>query len=103
MNGLDSLISKVNLFAKTAEKKTQDVIEISQLKWKIVKIKSKIERKYEKLGSLTYLNYKNGDEENVDVFNSKVAEICDEIEELFFTLRKLEQEYAEIKEKPTCL
>ncbi len=103
MKSLDSFISKVGVFAKTAEKKTQDVIEISQLKWKIVKIKSKIERKYEKLGSFTYLNYKNGDEENVDVFNSKVAEICDEIEELFSTLRKIEQEYAEIKEKPTHL
>lgn len=103
MKSLDLLISKVNLFTKTAEKKTQDIIEISQLKWKISKIKSKIERKYEKLGSLTYLNYKNGDEENVDVFNSKVTEICDEIEELFSTLRKLEQEYTEIKEKPTNL
>ena len=99
MKSLDSLISKANLFAKTAEKKTQDIIEISQLKWKIAKVKSKVERKYEKLGLLTYLNYKNGDEDNTDIFNAKAAEICDEIEELFCDLRKIEQEYAEIKEK----
>lgn len=103
MKNLDSFFSKVSVFAKSAEKKTQDVIEISQLKWKIVKIKSKIERKYEKLGSLTYLNYKNGDDENVSVFNSKVEKICEEIEELFSALKKTEQEYAEIKEKPTNL
>ncbi len=103
MKSLDSLISKVNFFAKTAEKKTQDIIEISQLKWKIAKVKSKIERKYEKLGSLTYLNYKNGDEDNTDAFNTKVAEICDEIEELFCDLRKIEQEYAEIKEESAHL
>ena len=70
---------------------------------RIAKIKSKIERKYEKLGSLTYLNYKNGDDENASAFNSKVEKICGEIEELFSILRKTEQEYSEIKEKPTYL
>lgn len=103
MKNLDSFFSKLSVFAKSAEKKTQDVIEISQLKWKIVKLKSKIERKYEKLGSLTYLNYKSDGDENNSVFNSRVKQICEEIEELFLTLRKTEEEYAEIKEKPTYL
>lgn len=103
MKNFDSFISKVSDFAKSAEKKTQDVIEISQLKWKIVKLKSRIERKYEKLGSLTYFNYKNGDNEGASVFDSRVEQICGEIDELFSTLRETEQEYAEIKEKPTCL
>lgn len=103
MKNLDSFISKVGVFAKSAEKKTQDIIETSQLKWRIAKIKSKIERKYEKLGSLTYLNYKNGDDENASAFNLKVEKICGEIEELFSILRKTEQEYSEIKEKPTYL
>ena len=103
MKNLDSFFDKINAFAKSAEKKAQEAIEISQLKWKIVKLKSKIEHKYEKLGSLTYLNYKSDIKEDGNVFDSKVKQICDEIEELFLELRKIEEEYAEMKEKPTYL
>ncbi len=103
MKNLDSFFDRINAFAKSAEKKAQEAIEISQLKWKIVKLKSRIERKYEKLGSLTYLNYKSDIKEDSNVFDSKVKQICDEIEELFLELRKIEEEYAEMKEKPTYL
>ncbi len=103
MKNLDSFFDKISVFAKSAEKKAQDAIEISQLKWKIVKLKSKIERKYEKLGSLTYLNYKSDVKEDSSVFDSRVKQICDEIEKLFLKLRKIEEEYAEMKEKPTYL
>ena len=48
-SGFDSLIFRLGSFAKSAEKKTQELIEISQLKWKMAKLKSKIERKYTKI------------------------------------------------------
>lgn len=103
MKNLDSFFDKISVFAKSAEKKTQDVIEMSRLKWKIVKLKSKIERKYEKLGLLTYLNYKNDVKEDSSASDSKVKQVCDGIEKLFLKLRKIEEEYAEMKEKPTYL
>ena len=101
-SGFDSLIFRLGSFAKSAEKKTQELIEISQLKWKMAKLKSKIERKYTKIGSITYTNQKNMNLDCCELFKSKIKAICQEIDDLFLQLKCAECEYDEIKKKSLC-
>ena len=102
MSVFDSLFSKLGSFAKSAEKKTQDLVEISQLKWKMSKLKSKIERKYTKIGSLTYFHQKNVHSDGCELFRSKIKTICEEIDDLFLQLQYTECEYDEIKKNSCC-
>ena len=101
-SGFDSLIFRLGSFAKSAEKKTQELIEISQLKWKMAKLKSKIERKYTKIGSMTYSHQKNIKLDCCELFKSKINAICQEIDDLFLQLKCAECEYDEIKKKSLC-
>ncbi len=101
-SGFDSLIFRLGSFAKSAEKKTQQLIEISQLKWKMAKLKSKIERKYTKIGSITYSHQKNMKMDCCELFKSKINAICQEIDDLFLQLKCAECEYDEIKKKSLC-
>ena len=101
-SGFDSLISGLGLLAKSAEKKAQELIELSQLKWTIARLKSKIERKYAKIGSITYSHQKNLNSDCCELFESKIKSICQELDDLFSQLKCAECEYDEIKKKSIC-
>lgn len=93
------IIKKTCGFAKSVLRKTQEIFEISQLKFKMIQIKNRIERKYVKIGYFAYVRQKkeglSGLKEEIE--QKKFINVFKELDKLYFELNKLEDEYAEIK------
>lgn len=86
-------------FARAVVRKTQEIFEISQLKFKMIQVKNRIERKYVRIGFFVYNKQKNDGFEILkeELEGEKFKNVCDEIDELYDRLKKLESEYNEIK------
>lgn len=93
------IMRKTCNFAKTVVKKTQEIFEISQLKFKIMQVKNKIERKYVKIGYFVYNKQKTDGFKVLkeEIENEKFKNVCKELDQLYAKLRKLELECDEIK------
>lgn len=96
---------KTCCFAKTFFKKTQELIEVSQINIKIMQLKNKLERKLVKIGHSVYKKQKDEGLEGLkkclekDIF----IEFCKEIDSIYDEIEKLEEELSEIKKDSICI
>ena len=105
MENSKKICRKTTCFAKSFFKKTQELIEISQINLKIMQLKNKLERKMVKLGNSIYKKQK---EDGVDGLNECLngdvfSCYCKEIDEIYEEIEKLEEELKEIKKDSICV
>ena len=93
---MDKLFSDLKNTAKTAAKKSGDLLEISKLKLAVMETRSRIDDAFQKLGKLVYDSAKNSDVE----FDAE--SVISEIDELFNTLDEKQEQYAALKNEKKC-
>ena len=104
MNESNDMIKKTCGFAKNLLKKTQEMLEISHINFKILQLKGRIERKYVKIGYFIYNNQKSIGLERLtyESQTDRLKNICCEIDELYDSIKKLKKELNEIKKYDYC-
>lgn len=93
----DHLMNKARDLAGMAGKKTEEVLEVSKLKYSCVQLNNEIQHSYEKLGAFTYKFQKTGEE------NPELVEMCvKEIDGLLEKLRELTERIDEAQNRSRC-
>lgn len=93
----DHLVNKAKGLADMAGRKTEEMLEISKLKYNCVQLNNEIQRSYEKLGAFAYKFHKTGEE------NPELVEMCvNEIDTLLEKLRELTERIDEAQNKVRC-
>ena len=95
MENSTSFKKKTCCLAKMLVNKTKKVVEISQLKFKMGQVRSKIERKFACIGSKMYRNHKEANELNSNVDEFK--DVCEEIDKLYVELNEIQRELESIR------
>lgn len=95
--GIDRLLEKVTMTAKSAIKKSGEAVSATKLRVSINSDKTKIREIKEKLGELMYNAY-NGEEAD----GGEVEELCRKIDELKEEIEGKEGEIAELKNRKRC-
>lgn len=94
---IDDVFDKAKEAVNIAAKKTEEVVNISKLKYELVKVNNEIRSYYEKLGNSIYKMKKEG-YQNDDLVNS----LCEEIDELLFKASALNHEIADLQNVVIC-
>ena len=104
MSENNDMVKKTCGIAKNLLKKTQEVLEMSHINLKILKLKNRIERKYVKIGYFVYNKQKNFGFEKMkyELETDDLKNICGEIERLYKNIEKLKKELSEIKKCNYC-
>ncbi|MDD2956282.1 MAG: zinc-ribbon domain-containing protein [Oscillospiraceae bacterium] len=93
----DHLVNKAKGLADMAGKKTEEMLEISRLKYSCVQLNNEIQHSYEKLGAFTYKFQKTGEE------NPELVEMCvKEIDGLLEKLKELTARIDEAQHRSRC-
>ena len=96
-NDFNAIFSTVKGWANAAGKKTEEVMETSKIKLKMVSISSELSKAYEELGELVYQAAKKN-----DTVGSEMDEIMDKIDSLLQQMRELENKVGDIKKVRIC-
>ena len=99
------MAKKTCCFAKTFLKKTQELIEISQVNFKIMQMKNKLERKLVKIGHAVYKKQKDeGIESLKNCLDKEIfRNYCEEIDGIYEEIDDLEEELRELKKEGICV
>jgi len=91
----DEIMWKARSAADAASQKTNEMVELSKLKYNIKQIQWDIEKAYSKLGAFVYEAKKRGDEDFADLINLAHGEIdllgekLEELEKQLLTCKKV--------------
>ncbi len=91
-NIINDLYSEVKAMTKEVEKKAEETIEISKLNMERIKIRSRIQQNYQRLGEIIYGSYKN--EEDV---SDIVAALYEQLDEDFERVEGIYNEICSVK------
>lgn len=94
---MEKILSDLKSTAKTAMKKSGELLEIGKLKLAIADVNQEIEKAYRELGYALYNAEKSGSEDA-----ETLQAIIDDIDELHEKLNNLESEQAELKKEKKC-
>lgn len=99
MSKSKSFFKKTRSFTNRAVRKTQNLLEISKLNFRISSLKSKIERKCSIIGALI-VSQKKGSLKKLSESecNEKIDKLCGDVEKLKCKIRKSKAEIKEIKQ-----
>lgn len=95
---LDNISKKVEDAAKTAAKKSGEIVEVTKLNRSISVDEEKISKLYAEIGKVFYLNYKNGDDSTGD----DLTELCDQISGLNKEIENFKDKILELKKIRVC-
>ncbi|MCT8976121.1 hypothetical protein N4T77_05865 [Clostridium sp. CX1] len=86
--------------AEAAAKKSQNLVEYSELSLSMASCKKKIDEIYLKIGERIYRDFREGD---LNISNIKeILEYCTEINDLDRELKKLKRKMLKLKNKKEC-
>lgn len=97
---IDDIFDKAKSAVNVAAKKTEEVVEVSRLKFESAKLNNELAGVYEKLGHAVY-EAKKGNYENNDLVES----LCEDIDTLLADLDRINNDIADKKNQvicPTC-
>ncbi len=98
MDFWDQTVSATKKFISVAEKKTQEIVNVQKLNYKLSSIQNNINQKYCELGKSVYAALKDGQALETDSF----AEPMGEIDALKKELKAVKKELDETKGKINC-
>lgn len=94
---MEKILADLKNTAKSAVKKSSELLEIGKLKLSLVDIRSEIEKAYTALGKALYDAEKSGSED-AEALQAMIYDI----DELFEKLAKAEEQCAELKKVKKC-
>lgn len=97
---IDDIFDKAKSAVNVAAKKTEEVVEVSRLKFESAKLNNELAGVYEKLGHAVY-EAKKGNYKNDDLVES----LCEDIDTLLADLDRINNDIADKKNQvicPTC-
>jgi RNA polymerase subunit RPABC4/transcription elongation factor Spt4 len=97
MSFFDNLGKKIGETAQAAQKKTNEMVEISKLNKAISTEEDKIQKMYNELGKRIYQTFSSGEE-----VNPEIAEGCEQIKIYEENIKDLKKKIQEIKNVRTC-
>lgn len=97
MDSLSKIAKSVGDGAKTAVKKSEDMVEIAKLNKSITNEEDRIKSIYNEIGKIIYLKY-----ENNEAIEDELIELCNKIDEYQDNISSLKQKIAEVKNVRIC-
>jgi predicted RNA-binding Zn-ribbon protein involved in translation (DUF1610 family) len=97
MDSLSKIAKSVGDGAKTAVKKSEDMVEIAKLNKSITNEEDRIKLTYNEIGKKVYLKY-----ENNEIIEDELIEFCHKIDEFQNNILSIKQKIAEIKNVKVC-
>lgn len=97
MDSLSKLAKSVGDGAKTAVKKSEDMVEIAKLNRNIATEEDRIKLAYIEIGKLVFLKFEKGEE-----MDSELSSICNKIIEVQNNIIAIRQKIGEIKNEKIC-
>jgi len=94
---LDSLKNKIYETAKTAAKKSNEIVETTKIKFAISDAEAKIAQTMKEMGEMIYDAYKNGEEPE-----DEYLEKCSAIDDVFENINDLKERLCEVKDIKVC-
>ncbi|WHH59108.1 zinc ribbon domain-containing protein [Petroclostridium sp. X23] len=89
--------SKVTETAKSAIKKSNEIVEVTKLNISIGDAQTRIDVLMKEVGQIIYDAYKDG-----DVFSDELTNRCEEIEQTIEKVSQIKEKIAEIKKMKLC-
>lgn len=97
MSNLDNVINKTKQLMNMASKKTSDIFEFSKLKMDKANKSAELQKNYELLGKMFYLECKSNENDT-----DNMQEIIDKIESLESEIKKINNNIFAMKNIKTC-
>jgi len=97
MSGFDAFTRKVAETARSAAKKSGDLVEVTKLTMSINTEEGKIEKLYTEMGKIIYEEYKKG-----NFSSNSIKEICTKIEEHENIIKDMKKKINELKKIKNC-
>ncbi len=97
MDSLSKIAKSVGDGAKTAVKKSEDMVEVAKLNKSITNEEDRIKLTYIEMGKIIYSKY-----ENNEVIEDELIEFCNKIDEFHDNISSIKQKIAEIKNVKVC-
>lgn len=97
MDSLSKIAKSVGDGAKTAVKRSEDMVEIAKLNKAIAAEEDKIKLAYNEIGKIIYLKY-----EKKEIIEDEFIEFCNKIDEFQKNILIIKQKVAEIKNAKIC-
>lgn len=94
---VEKVLSDLKSTAKTAMKKSGELIETTKLKFAIAETQQEIEKAFKELGKALYNAEKNGTEDA-----DSLKALIDDIDALYVKLAGIEETCAELKNEKKC-
>ncbi|MCX7708556.1 MAG: zinc ribbon domain-containing protein [Clostridia bacterium] len=97
MSIFEDLTKKVTTTAKTAVKKSGDIVEVTKLNMSISAEEDKIQKAYTEIGKAVYEDFKN----NAEV-GAAAKEICEKIKSYEESIKEIKQKILDLKRIKAC-
>lgn len=97
MDSLSKIAKSVGDGAKTAVKKSEDMVEVAKLNKSITNEEDKIRLTYNEMGKIVYSKY-----EKNEIIEDELIEFCHKIDEIQRNISTIKQKIAEIKNVKIC-
>lgn len=97
MDSLSKLAKSVGDGAKTAVKKSEDMVEISKLNRSISNEEDRIKLTYNEMGKIIYSKYQKN-----EIIEEDLIEFCNKVDEFEKNISSIKQKIAEIKNVRIC-
>lgn len=97
MSIFDNIGKKVSETAKTAAKRSGDIVEATKLNISIATEEDKIKRVYSEIGKVIYKSYAAGEE-----VPQSVKEYCDKIKSIEKNIEDMKQKILELRDVKAC-
>lgn len=97
MNLLDQAMNGARQALSTAGRKTGAAMELSKMKLQVMQLRSQVQSTYERIGTLTYEQHKNGSD------NYELIIVCiQEVDELLVEINEINAKISEMKDGVPC-
>ncbi|MBB6216040.1 chromosome segregation ATPase [Anaerosolibacter carboniphilus] len=97
MDFMEKLVSKVSEGTKVLSKKTDELLELTELKMEIKHLEDEIEEAKLFIGEMVYRSYLGK-----ETGTAEMREKCSEIEQMYYKIQQLTQEVNEIRGVRLC-
>lgn len=97
MDSLSKLAKSVGDGAKTAVKKSEDMVEIAKLNKSITNEEDRIKLTFVEIGKMIYSKY-----ENDEIIEDELVQFCQKIDEFYKNIYSLKEKIADIKNVRIC-
>ncbi|MBZ4644849.1 MAG: hypothetical protein PWR27_279 [Petroclostridium sp.] len=97
MTILNEIRNKMTETAKSAIKKSNEIVEVTKLSISIGDAQSRIDKLLKDIGKIMYDAYKSG-----EIFSEEISTICLEIDEIADEINSMRQKIAQLKNVKVC-